>query len=155
MKKLTRPTTADRISAYVVKGVFAESGELAMERVALLLQKDNLLDLFANGVPVAAEIADMEGLLEHCKKNDRDVVEVTGVYIDQNSFDFYMKIREISGTRYWRSLEEANEYSKSGNSYGRDCKDRPDETYCFKGQYITTRSRHFDGVDEFLDIEYV
>lgn len=155
MKKLTKCTTADRISAYVVKGVFAENGELAMERVAMLLQKDNLLNLFANGVPVAAKIADMEGLLEHCKKNDRDIIEVTGVYVDQSSFNFYVKTREISGTRYWKSLEEANEYSKSGNSYGRDCKDRPDETYCFKGQYITTRSRCFDGIDEFLDIEYV
>ena len=92
MKKLTKRTTADRISAYVVKGVFAENGELAMERVAMLLQKDNLLELFANGVPTSVEIIDKEGLTEACKSKDRDTVEVLSAYIG-GDFRVYLKVR--------------------------------------------------------------
>lgn len=154
MKKLTRRTTADRISAYVVKGVFAENGELAMERVALLLQKDNLLDLFANGVPVSVEIIDKEGLTEVCKGKDRDTVEVISAYVG-SGFRVYLKVRERCSTRYWKTQEEANEYVSSGNSYGKDCKsDRTDE-YQFEGVYLCIRDRQYDGIEEFLDIEYV
>lgn len=154
MKKLTRRTTADRISAYVVKGVFAENGELAMERVALLLQKDNLLDLFANGVPVAVQIIDKEGLTEVCKGKDRDTVEVISAYVGSD-FRVYLKVRERCASRFWKTQKEADEYAVSGNSYGKDCKsDRTDE-YQFEGVYLCIRDRQYDGIEEFLDIEYV
>ena len=154
MKKLTRRISADRISAYVVKGVFAENGDLAMERVALLLQKDNLLNLFANGVPVSVEIIDKEGLTEACKSKDRDTVEVLSAYIG-GDFRVYLKVREKCASRYWKTQKEADEYAASGNSYGKDCKcDRTDE-YQFEGTYLCVRDRQYDGIDEFLDIEYV
>lgn len=154
MKKLTRRTTADRISSYVVKGVFAEDENLAMERVALLLQKDNLLNLFANGVPTSAEIIDKEGLTEACKSKDRDTVEVLSAYVGDD-FRVYLKVREKCASRFWKTQKEADEYAASGNSYGKDCKSDRTEEYQYEGTYLCIRDRQYDGIDEFLDIEYV
>jgi hypothetical protein len=154
MKKLTRRTTADRIGEYVVKGVFAENSELAMERVALLLQKDNLLNLFANGVPTSVEIIDKEGLTEACKGKDRDTVEVISAYIG-GDFRVYLKVRERCSSRYWKTQREADEYAASGNSYGKDCQSNRTDEYQFEGTYLCVRDRQYDGIDEFLDIEYV
>lgn len=154
MKKLTRRTTADRIGEYVVKGVFAEDNNVAMERVALLLQKDNLLELFANGVPTSVEIIDKEGLTEVCKGKDRDTVEVISAYIG-GDFRVYLKVRERCSSRYWKTQREADEYAASGNSYGKDCQSNRTDEYQFEGTYLCVRDRQYDGIDEFLDIEYV
>lgn len=107
---LNKKIIMNKTTSYILAGVKAEDEQVFMQRVGELLERNDLIDLFANGVPVSAVVVDEAAFLEDvAKKNNRyhnpSIKEGSTISISGNgSMSLYIK---YTRTLYYKTEEAA------------------------------------------------
>ena len=122
----------NKTTSYILAGVKAEDEQVFMQRVGELLERNGLIDLFANGVPVSAVVVDEAAFLEDVAKKNKSyhnpsIKEDSTISISGNG-SMSLDIR-YTRTLYYKTEEAA---AKGGYSDGWGS---PNDDHPFPGEY--------------------
>ena len=97
-----------KTTSYIISGVKADNEEVFMQRIGILLERNDLLEVFSNGVPVSAVIVDEAAFLEYIQSNHKNWnnIEFSGE-IEINSSGKVKQYVKFTITNYYRTEEGA------------------------------------------------
>ena len=113
-----------KMTSYIVAGVKADDEKVFMQRVGEILERNNLLDQLAEGVPVSATIVDEAEFLEWLQNQNKNKHNIE---VKENGISLCADGRVQVGykytiTRYYKTQEDADKKNW-------ECIDHPSEDY--------------------------
>lgn len=144
-----------KINQLVLKGLLAEDPELFINRLGILLDRNNseILPQLAEGVIIGVSIKDNDAALAwlQSRSRDRTIVEITGVECTSNKDGVRISYRYTGKTKFFTTQNDAERYAQG---YCVDGVSVKDDAHPYEGIYYSTSSECCSAADkDWLNIE--
>lgn len=144
---------SSKINQLVLRGLLAEDSDLFLQRLDVLLSRNNssFLNQLAEGVILSVKVADNDAAIKNIQKlntNNWKITEITRLEVMEDG-RIRVSYKYLGSTRWFTTKEQAERFAQGYSVIGSE---KQDDEHPFMSRYASTSSDTLD-IKDWMEVE--